>query len=132
MSNATMLPQVLNLLREDGTTPIEMKVGQIKLAEYNRALAAVTAENEFALVAIACGTSEAAVKSLSPESYEVLLGTVYQANEKGFFSFARRRKNSATERAMIHEMAAQVMGRQVAVTQSPSAPSSPGSPQRPA
>ena len=81
------------------------------------------AENEFLLAAIACKTSEDAIKSLSPESYEQLLGTVFQVNENGFFSFARRRKNSWTERAMIREMASLAMAS--APTLTPSSPASP-------
>jgi hypothetical protein len=130
MSNHTMFPKTLQLLREDGTTPQEIKVGQITLKNYDAALKAVNSENEFALCAIACGVTEALIKSLSPESFESVLGEVFLINEKGFFTYARRRKSSSAERAMIREMAEQMVNLQ---SRAPIlAPSSPVSPPRPA
>jgi hypothetical protein len=91
-------------------------------------LEAVNRNNEFALAAVACGTSETAIQSLSPESYEVLLATVYEINEKGFFSYARRQRALLVEGAMIREMAAQALANPAGTSPlaSPTSPPKPG------
>lgn len=122
-----MFPKKLALLREDNATPVEITVNQIPLKNYQAALDAVNSEDEFKLCAIACGCNENLVKALSPESYENVLVHVFEINKNGFFSYARRRQKSLAERAMIQQMAKEVMAQQLN-SQSPP----PGSPPRPA
>jgi hypothetical protein len=126
-----MFPKTLKCVKDDGTTPVEIQVRQIRLADYDRAMRCVVIDDEFGLMAVACGTSEAVIKSLSPESYELVQATVWEVNQKGFFTFARRRKASQAERNAIREMAAQVLA-SPAVAAQISAQSSHGSPPRPA
>jgi phosphoribosylformylglycinamidine (FGAM) synthase PurS component len=122
----TLFPKTLALVKDDGQ-PLELKVSQIRLADYDRALRCVNTENEFGLVALAAGVNEATIKSLSPESYEVLQAAVWEVNEHGFFTFARRRKNSQAEQTMIREMASQVLANptlaaRISATPLPSSP----------
>jgi hypothetical protein len=98
---------------EDGATE-EIKIRQLKLAEYIPALPLL--EDEIALAAFCCqrwtgsaGTSPLGppckkdwltgaapdyANAVRPESYEELQKQVREVNEKGFFSFAARRQES--------------------------------------
>ena len=74
-------------------TPGELKIRQFRLAEYEDAFRAH--DDEFALVARACGRTREFIQTLAPESYEQALATVREVNAHGFFAFAARRLERA-------------------------------------
>ena len=87
--------ETITVTLEGGRTE-EFSVGEIKLRDYSAALNHV--EDEFALVAFACGREKTVITDLTPESYEALMGAVWRVNEKGFFSYAQRQDKRGAER----------------------------------
>jgi len=57
--------------------------------EYDAGFAVVN--DEFALAAFVCGQKKEWAFTLTPESFEAVLETGREVNEKGFFSFCQRR-----------------------------------------
>ena len=80
---------------ENGQTE-DMPVHEIKLREYPVALKQV--DDEFALVGLACRRAKTVIQDLTPASYEAVMAAVWQVNEHGFFSYARRQEKLGAER----------------------------------
>ena len=92
----------------DGTTvpaPEEIKVRQIPVRDYDAGFGFL--EDEAALVAFLCGQPKAWALTLVPASYEDILEKGREVNERGFFSFCRRRTEQAQKQnaEMITAMA---------------------------
>lgn len=67
----------------------EIKVRQIPIRDYEAGFKCHT--DEVALVGFLVGKDREFALTLTPESYEAIIETGKEVNEKGFFSFCRRR-----------------------------------------
>jgi hypothetical protein len=106
--------RMVNVLYEDGAQET-VKVRQLRLSDYERAY--TLTGDEFAFTAFCClstGTNANSAPhgkewalTLQPESYELVQAAAREVNEKGFFSYASRRKRREEEaqRAMFDAMA---------------------------
>jgi hypothetical protein len=97
----------------------EVRVRQIPIREYERGFQLVQDEIALAGFLVAaprqsaadpCNCSRAWALTLTPQSYELVLATGREVNEKGFFAFARRRAAEQAEK----EQAAMAVGLQIA------------------
>lgn len=82
------------VLHEDSSRE-EIKVHQLRLADYERAYAML--DDEMGLTAFCCGKEKGWVLTLQPESYELLQSAAREVNQRGFFSFAARRDERERE-----------------------------------
>jgi hypothetical protein len=102
----------------------ELKLRQFRLAEYEDIFR--VHDDEFALVARACGQPRELVQTLAPESYELALATVREVNANGFFAFAARRleRAAANLRQLPAELVEKILERQksTSLTRSPILP----------
>jgi len=74
---------------QDKTPPIEIKVRQIPVREYETGFRLV--DDEIALAGFLCQKDKAWAESLAPGSLEDVLEHGREVNERGFFSSCRRR-----------------------------------------
>jgi len=105
--------RLITVLHEAGT-PEEIKVRQLRMADYERALPLL--DDEIALTAFCCIPSTPDPRpfekpwalTLQPESYEELQAAVQEVNAKGFFSYAARRseKDRKAKEEIVRSMAA--------------------------
>jgi hypothetical protein len=81
--------RLIIVTHEDGGSE-EVKVSQLRLADYDRAFLLI--EDELGLTAVMCGKDKAWINTLQPESYDELQAVAREVNARGFFSFAERRQ----------------------------------------
>jgi hypothetical protein len=83
----------------------EVKVRQIPVRDYERGFVLVS--DEVALAGFLCGKDKAWALTLAPESFEEVLATGREVNERGFFSHCQRltERTEKQNAAMIGVMA---------------------------
>jgi len=86
---------------ESAPVSSEIKVRQIPVRDYEAGFPLVN--DEAALVAFLCGQPKPWALTLSPESFEEVLNTGREVNEKGFFTFCQRRmERTQKEQAALY------------------------------
>jgi len=83
-----------------------IKVRQVRIAEFPAGFELVKTKDEVGLVAFLCARQKPWVLTLQPESYEDILTAGREVNERGFFSFCRRRteQEEAADASWIAKM----------------------------
>lgn len=87
----------VNILREvrpdEPAVPETVKVRQIPVRDYDAGF--VLADDEAALAGFLCGKDRPWALTLTPESFEEVLETGREVNQRGFFSCYQRRSDRA-------------------------------------
>jgi hypothetical protein len=96
--------KTITVILDSGATE-SVKVLQIKVRQYESAFPLVA--DEPALVGLLCGKEKAWALMLTSESYEAILETGREVNQRGFFSYCQRRTELQEKQnaAMIGMMA---------------------------
>lgn len=132
MNNTTLLRGKLVLVTfdDEATLPLEVRVRQIPVREYEAGFKLYT--DEVALIAFLCAKPKEWALSLSPESYEEVIAIGREVNARGFFSFClRRSEQEKTEQAQLFQVLSKMPPEviQIAVAHSQQQSASPGSSQ---
>lgn len=96
-------------LEAGGTESVEVK--PLKVSQFPTAFSAHDAEDEARLVELTCGRHPGWASLLSIESYNDLVGALYEVNAAGFFAYAGRRTASrAVKAAFVDQLRGQSRG----------------------
>ena len=102
--------RILPVKYEDGHAG-ELEISQLKLRQYQQAFPLL--DDEIGLVALCCGKPRGVIEALHPDSYEAAHATMKEVNGRGFFIFAARAMERASQnlRALPPEMLEKIMAR---------------------